>query len=161
MFTPFRILTLGMLCLTSLAAQKTNVLLICIDDLRPELKCFGAEYIHSPNIDRLANEGRAFTRHYTNAPTCGASRYTLLTGRYGTANNHALFKRAKEHDVFETFDGDDSSYPDGLITTEALTQLSQLAQSEQPFFLTVGLIRPKMAPQNFTTTAPPTLKQTT
>jgi iduronate 2-sulfatase len=72
------------------------VLLICIDDLRPELKCFGADYIHSPNIDRLAAQGRAFTRHYTNAPTCGASRYTLLNGRYGDAGNSALFKRAKD-----------------------------------------------------------------
>ncbi len=65
------------------AAGKTrpNVLLICIDDLRPELKCFGAGHIHSPNIDALARRGRAFTRHYVQAPTCGASRYTLLTGR--------------------------------------------------------------------------------
>ena len=83
MFKAFQILSLGLISLTSVAAQKSNVLLICIDDLRPELKSFGAEYIHSPNIDRLANEGRAFNRHYTNAPTCGASRYTLLTGRYG------------------------------------------------------------------------------
>jgi iduronate 2-sulfatase len=72
MFTPVRILTLGILCLTSLAAQQPNVLLICIDDLRPELKCFGADYIHSPNIDRIAAQGRAFNHHYTNAPTCGA-----------------------------------------------------------------------------------------
>ena len=34
--------------------QKPNVLLICVDDLRPELKSFGADYISSPNIDRLA-----------------------------------------------------------------------------------------------------------
>ena len=30
-------------------AERPNVLLICIDDLRPELKCFGADYIHSPH----------------------------------------------------------------------------------------------------------------
>ncbi|NNC88459.1 MAG: sulfatase [Akkermansiaceae bacterium] len=76
------------------AAPKPNVLLICIDDLRPELKCFGADYIHSPHIDRLAAKGRAFHRHYVQAPTCGASRYTLLTGRYGGTNNGALFQRA-------------------------------------------------------------------
>ncbi|MDA8976875.1 sulfatase-like hydrolase/transferase, partial [bacterium] len=65
------------------AFAKKNVLLICIDDLRPELKSFGADYIHSPNIDALAARGRAFTRHYVQAPTCGASRYALLTGTYG------------------------------------------------------------------------------
>ena len=72
-----------------------NVLLICIDDLRPELKCFGKDYIHSPNIDALAARGRAFTRHYVQAPTCGASRYALLTGTYGPAGNGALFRRAQ------------------------------------------------------------------
>jgi iduronate 2-sulfatase len=84
-------------CPAIVAAQDTrpNVLLICVDDLRPELKCFGADYIHSPNIDALAARGRVFQRHYVQAPTCGASRYTLLTGRYGPASNGALFARAR------------------------------------------------------------------
>jgi iduronate 2-sulfatase len=73
-----------------------NILLICVDDLRPELKCFGKDYIHSPNIDALAARGRAFTRHYVQAPTCGASRYALLTGTYGPAGNGALFQRAEK-----------------------------------------------------------------
>lgn len=76
------------------ATKKPNVLLICIDDLRPELACFGATHIQSPNIDQLAAKGRAFHRHYVQAPTCGASRYTLLTGQYGGDNNGALFQRA-------------------------------------------------------------------
>ena len=84
--------------LTALADEPTkpNVLLICVDDLRPELNCFGKDYIHSPNIDALADRGRAFHRHYVQAPTCGASRYALLTGRYGSGNNMALFDRAKK-----------------------------------------------------------------
>lgn len=88
---------LSLLCPALLAAQPTqpNVLLICIDDLRPELRCFGQDYILSPHIDALARNGRAFTRHYVQAPTCGASRYTLLTGRYGPTSNGALFSRAK------------------------------------------------------------------
>ncbi|WP_248722416.1 sulfatase [Seonamhaeicola sp. ML3] len=76
--------------------QKPNVLLICVDDLRPELKSFGADYIHSPNIDALAAVGVAFQNHYVNAPSCGPSRYTLLTGHYGPAGNNALFLRAKK-----------------------------------------------------------------
>lgn len=75
---------------------RQNILLICVDDLRPELNSFGATYIHSPNIDELAQRGRAFVRHYVNAPTCGASRYTLLTGCYGPGDNWALFKRSLE-----------------------------------------------------------------
>lgn len=88
-------LTLLVVITTSLAAaERPNVLLLCIDDLRPELACFGADYVKSPNIDRLAATGRAFHRHYVQAPTCGASRYTLLTGRYGSSGNGALFARA-------------------------------------------------------------------
>lgn len=78
----------------SVKDDKPNVLLLCIDDLRPELKCFGKDYIHSPNIDRLAAGGRPFHRHYVQAPTCGASRFALLTGRYGPSSNGALFARA-------------------------------------------------------------------
>ncbi|MAS92759.1 MAG: iduronate-2-sulfatase [Verrucomicrobiales bacterium] len=76
------------------AEEKPNILLLCIDDLRPELHCYGVDYIHSPNIDSLAARGVRFDRHYVQAPTCGASRFTLLTGSYGGSNNNALFQRA-------------------------------------------------------------------
>ncbi len=76
------------------APQRPNVLLICVDDLRPELGSFGADYISSPHIDGLAESGVSFFRHFVNAPSCGPSRYTLLTGRYGPATNNALFLRA-------------------------------------------------------------------
>jgi iduronate 2-sulfatase len=82
--------------LSLMYGEKPNVLLLCIDDLRPELRCFGKEYIISPNIDKLAAGGRAFHRHYVQAPTCGASRYALLTGKYGPYGNGALFQRGKK-----------------------------------------------------------------
>jgi iduronate 2-sulfatase len=74
--------------------SRPNILLLCIDDLRPELGCYGVKHAITPNIDRLAANGRMFTRHYVQAPTCGASRYTLLTGRYGPRGNDALMNRA-------------------------------------------------------------------
>lgn len=77
-------------------SEKPNVLLLCVDDLRPELGCFGKDYIQSPNIDKLAESGRLFKSHYVQAPTCGASRFTLLTGRYGSSSNGALFARARK-----------------------------------------------------------------
>lgn len=76
--------------------KQKNILLLCIDDLRPELASFGATYVKSPNIDKLAKNGRAFQNHYVNAPSCGPSRYTLLTGVYGPPQNDALFLRSKE-----------------------------------------------------------------
>ncbi|WP_255449752.1 sulfatase [Seonamhaeicola sediminis] len=85
-----------MSCQKEQPAKKPNVLLICVDDLRPELNSFGMDYIHSPNIDALAAEGVAFQNHFVNAPSCGPSRYTLLTGQYGSPGNNALFLRAKK-----------------------------------------------------------------
>jgi len=219
-----------MVCQCDAAKNKPNVLLLCIDDLRPELACFGKDYIQSPNIDTLARSGRIFRGHYVQAPTCGASRFSLLTGCYGSSSNGALFLRAKklaqnpasvsptlpawfrqhgyttvsvgkvshhpggrggpdwddqdilemplswdrhllpagawqhprgamhglahgeirgkakEMDVFQSVDGPDSIYPDGLTTDEALRQLDQLGSKEggNPFFLAVGIIRPHL-----------------
>lgn len=67
-------------------SQKPNVLFIAVDDLRPELNCYGKSYIKSPNIDRLAESGVTFTRAYCNVPVCGASRASLLTGIRPTYN---------------------------------------------------------------------------
>ncbi|MEO1528413.1 MAG: sulfatase [Planctomycetota bacterium] len=209
-------------------AERPNVLLICVDDLRPELNCFGKDYIHSPNIDRLAAEGFAFHRHYVQAPTCGASRFALLTGRYGPSSNGALFtrakqlaskpesippsmpawfrsngyttvsvgkvshhpggrggsdwdddtqtempnswdrhllpagawqhprgwmhglangeirKNAKDMALFQSIEGDDAIYPDGVSINEALNQMNQLADSDKSFFLAVGILRPHL-----------------
>ncbi len=62
------------------AAGPVNVLFIGVDDLRPELGCYGADYIHSPNIDRLASEGVVFERAYCQWAICMQSRASLLTG---------------------------------------------------------------------------------
>ena len=61
--------------------RRHNVLLICVDDLRPQLGCFGHTEMVSPNIDRLADEGRLFTRHYVQMAVCGPSRCSMLTSR--------------------------------------------------------------------------------
>ncbi|MCS5584456.1 MAG: sulfatase-like hydrolase/transferase, partial [Pseudomonadales bacterium] len=58
-----------------------NVLFIAVDDLRPELGCYGVDYAQTPSIDALARESLRFTNHFVQVPTCGASRYALLTGR--------------------------------------------------------------------------------
>ena len=63
-------------------AEKPNVLLICVDDLRPELNCYGVDYIHSPNIDRLAAQGQRWTSFYSSGATCVPSRRGLMTGRH-------------------------------------------------------------------------------
>jgi iduronate 2-sulfatase len=81
------------------AAERPNVLFIAVDDLRPWLGCYDEKLAVSPNIDRLASEGRRFSRHYVQVPTCGASRCGLMFGRYpgrlpGDAGNDAILKTA-------------------------------------------------------------------
>ena len=61
--------------------QLMNVLLIIIDDLRPELRSYGhPKAPATPNIDRLAATGRVFRRAYSQFPDCAPSRASFLTG---------------------------------------------------------------------------------
>ena len=72
-------------------STKPNILFIAVDDLRPELYCYGATHIKSPNIDRLAKEGLRFSKAYCNVPVCGASRASLLTGIKPTRDRFVQF----------------------------------------------------------------------
>ena len=74
------IIGLALCAMAHAATEKPNVLFIAVDDLRPELNCYGKAHIKSPNIDKLAETGFLFERAYCMVPTCGASRASLMTG---------------------------------------------------------------------------------
>lgn len=60
-----------------------NIVLIYADDLGyGDLSCYGATKLKTPNIDRLAKEGRLFTDGHSTSAVCTPSRYALLTGEY-------------------------------------------------------------------------------
>ena len=59
---------------------KPNVLFIAVDDERPELGCYGKNYIKSPNIDSLARVGMVFNRAYCQQAVCSPSRTVVMTG---------------------------------------------------------------------------------
>lgn len=207
------------------AISRPNVLFIAVDDLRPELGCYGNEVIQSPNIDRLASQGRRFTRHYVSSAVCVASRSALLSGRH-FGGPWALYRRMKTepeapvsfphlfrqkgyrtvcigkvshqpggvieptqkiHEIafswdlsyapvgkwkdpwgaffayadgsvreygygrnktdtpaYEIVDVPDEGYPDALNAGEAVKQLRDLANRDQPFLLAVGFYKPHL-----------------
>ena len=57
-----------------------NVLFIVVDDLRPDLGCYGYDAASTPNIDRLAKSGVLFRRAYCQMASCGPSRASFLSG---------------------------------------------------------------------------------
>lgn len=209
-----------------------NILFISIDDLRPDLGCFGHPLVQSPNIDKIGFEGSMFKNHFVQVPTCGASRAAMLTGLrpqtiahlgnnyiakhiatrkeeetpesfihqlkrngyytagigklshspdgfvygyedtvstirelpysfdeiafnsgkwktgwnafFGYADGENRQSKKKQARPYESADGDDHAYPDGLITELALEKLKQLKHKNQPFFLGVGYFKPHL-----------------
>lgn len=75
------IFTLGLFAHAAEPAPKSpNILFIAVDDLRPELGCYGATYIKSPNFDRIAKVGMVFNHAYCQQAVCSPSRSSLMTG---------------------------------------------------------------------------------
>ncbi len=67
------------ICHSSFSAPP-NVLFIAVDDMRPELGCYGNKIIKSPNIDRLAARGTVFNHAYCAQAVCSPSRTAIMTG---------------------------------------------------------------------------------
>ena len=89
----------SIILLTANAQQKPNVLFIAVDDLRPELGCYGQSHIQSPNIDKLAETGLTFNRSYCNIPVCGASRASILSGIRPNRNRFLNYSCRQDVDV--------------------------------------------------------------
>ncbi len=198
--------------------KRPNILFIAVDDLRPQLNCYGREQMISPNIDGLAREGFLFERAYCQIAVCGASRASLLSGirptgerflhyhdrvtdeapgvttlpmylknnGYTTISNGKIYhhrnddilawseepyRTGREHrflkpenqkihaenqkrtggkgpnrrgPAWECADAPEDKYPDHIMTTKSIRDLKRLSQSEKPFFLAVGYVRPHL-----------------
>jgi len=78
--------------------EPPNILFIAIDDLRPELGCYGSEIAVTPNIDKLASQGLLFNRAYCQQAICSPSRASLMTGARpestGIIENYTYFRDA-------------------------------------------------------------------
>ena len=78
--TTLLLLLLATLWTTNSLAARPNILFIAIDDLRPELGCYGSPIAKSPHLDKLAANGLRFHRAYCQQAICSPSRASLMTG---------------------------------------------------------------------------------
>lgn len=140
--------------------QSLNILFIAVDDLRPQLGAYGEDYMVTPNMDRLASEGRLFRHHYVTVPTCGPSRYALLTGQYPhttAAIRNSIFeettagqpKGEQPESMVEFFKrsgyhtvglGKISHSPDGFVYgyTDSVSSIMELPNSWDEFYFDAG-----------------------
>lgn len=205
------------------SGQRPNVLLILVDDLKPSFGAYGDQWVHSPNLDRLAARGMRFDSAYCNQAVCAPSRNNLLVGSRSTSigvydlghhfrravpdavtlpqhfKNHgyhsagigkvfhighgnvndehswsvpfqpdkvidyvlpestggeltreeALFSNRSARGrprgaAWERADVDDEAYADGRIASEGIERLRSYKESGEPFFLTLGFVKPHL-----------------
>jgi len=67
-------------CRIHSGGKHPNVLFVIVDDLRPELGCYGSSQIITPNFDRFAKESVTFRRAYCQAAACAPSRACVMLG---------------------------------------------------------------------------------
>ncbi|MGI9472866.1 MAG: sulfatase family protein [Rubripirellula sp.] len=123
------------LLLTSemLPADRPNVVWIISDDLSPELGCYGYPGVDTPHIDRLAAAGTRYTRAFSTAPVCSASRTAFQTGRYQTTVGGHHHNTRDKRDL-----------PDSIPTiTELMRQAGYFVSNGR------GIVEKKLAKSHF------------
>lgn len=76
-------------------AARPNIIWIITEDMSPELGCYNYPYVKTPNLDRLAKEGKKYTNMFATAAVCSPARSAMITGMYQTsidAQNHRSHK---------------------------------------------------------------------
>src|SRR3546814_4899399 len=84
-----------------IAAQRPNVLLILVDDLKPALGTYGDRTAITPNMDRLAQHGVRFDLAYANQAVCAPSRINLMSGARSTSSGIYNFGMRSEEQTSE------------------------------------------------------------
>jgi len=103
-------------------ARRPNILFLCTDQQRGDsLKCTGAPWAVTPNLDKLAQQGALFRNCYVQNPICSPSRASMFTGKY--VANHGLYANgvpmpAHQHMFTRTLA--DAGYDCGMIGKQHL-----------------------------------------
>jgi arylsulfatase A-like enzyme len=83
----------GTVCAESRKQQIKNVLILYVDDLRPEINCYGKSKLITPGIDRLAKRSLVFNKAYCQVPVCMPSRVSTLSGMYARNTGQGRLRR--------------------------------------------------------------------
>lgn len=90
------------------AGKRPNILFAIADDWSwPHASWAGCTFVHTPNFDRMAREGVVFQHAYVAAPTCTASRGSLLSGQW-------MWRLRQGANLFGALPSDIPVYPDLL-----------------------------------------------
>ncbi len=112
MRSPHFLLLLLLISLFSCAQEEKvapNILFIFTDDhCEQAISAYGSKIIHTPSMDRIANEGMRFTRCYVTNSICGPSRAVIQTGMYSHQNGFLTNR--------DNFNGDQQTFPKLLQT---------------------------------------------
>ena len=87
-------------CAQKISKKPLNVVWISCEDMGPVLSAYDNTAVHTPNIDRLANEGVKYTNAYATVGVCAPSRFSIITGMY-PARLGAHNMRTGDHNNFK------------------------------------------------------------
>jgi arylsulfatase A-like enzyme len=125
-----RILTVTLLMTIigcSMPYRPPNVIIVHVDDLGwADLGAYGSQYYETPNIDRLAAQGKRFTNAYAAAAICSPSRAAMMTGRYPARTGITDWIRA-------SFQGDSWKPGDSIQDFVTFPSRSLETPRNQPF----------------------------
>jgi uncharacterized sulfatase len=79
-FLPVSLFLLVSLCAAAAIPPPPNIVWIIADDMSPDTAAYGLRDVKTPHLDRLATEGRRYTRAYATAPVCSSSRSAFILG---------------------------------------------------------------------------------
>jgi arylsulfatase A-like enzyme len=75
-----------------------NILWIVGENFKLDFGCYGAQNVHTPNIDSLAANGVKFTHVFSTSPVCAPSRSAFMTGMYQTTTDMHHMRSHREDD---------------------------------------------------------------
>ena len=78
--------------------EKPNIIWIVAENIKLDLGCYGAENVHTPNIDRLADHGMRYTHVFSTSPVCAPSRSAFMTGMYQTTTDTHNMRSHRDDD---------------------------------------------------------------